>query len=658
MPHETTEQVQQQLFQERERQQPQQEVSPVQQTQQETPFLKTGFGRAAMHIMAGAAAGIGGRDGADALARGIQVGTALQGSYLRDEQFKRDSRRQQEGDELRRVGLRLDNQYKQKRLENAFDDDGKFLRNFQVLRNLTAGQTMKYKRESFERLTRRQPSDGTITYPIDENQAGAMQRISKGAETLSELDVLFFSLDQAESGNEQAKFISRALLTKSGMKVITADSGNRFIKTPFGTFPFEHDSAAKIKALYERDIFANEQKLQDIWQTRGKASSGAQKFMLNRIGGMDLDAKQSIQVAETYARDVASNPLQARSLNFAHTADRVLNQKDPGMLQYELPELLAEFKRGSVEFHQAKNGDFYVDGKSFNRYINKFNSGDDVKILDEANVKVDKNMIEDIMNRSGLNSKAEQYIQDAATISNMRSNSKAQAMEAEFAADFRKKISTQRAAAAGEGFKEEAAQNRIQRDIKQGRLAKHSFETIVDNLTYPVTEEIWNVEKAQLETVVTGEIPISQNPELIEEFENDAAKFAFRAKKNARSFNRFAAAYKNQFGGDLRKVIDSKSDEPKDIEDRKQAFSWMKQQGEEFSKIITDKTVETFKKNQIRKFMRNPQKFIKERLGQRQAVQGFNEQQQRAVEQQKKFNRDNAETASDITSRIIGSGEE
>jgi hypothetical protein len=404
--------------------------------------------------------------------------------------------------------------------------------------------------------------------------------------------------------------------------------------------------------LFERDIAANENKLSDIWKTRGKAQSGAQKFMLNRTGGMNLEAKQHIQLAETYAREIAENPLQARSLNFAHTVDRFLNKKDPEMSKFEVSELVTELKKGSVEFHQAKNGDFYVDGKSFNRYINKFNPNEDIKMLDDEKVKVDKNMVEDIMNASGINSKAEGFIKSAADISNIRTERQAAAMENEFAADLRGKRNTQVAAAEGEVLKTEAKQGKLQRDIKRGKLAGLSFDQIIDNATYTIEQDEFDLET---ETEVTRkvEVPLSSNPELIEEFENDAAKFAFRAKKNAKSFKRFSDAYKNQLGGNLKDDIENDEDTPEAKETRKRAFDWMKQQGEEFDKVINDKTVENFKKNLFRKFQRNPQKWINDRL------------RQKAIQQTKKRNEASAASedeaagiqADKTLDEVLGEGE-
>ncbi len=465
--------------------------------------MKEGFdwSSSALHILAGAAAGIGAKDGGEALQRGVYVGTALQNSRLKQRQFEQNSRDQEKFGKLKEEQMVLDNQYKQKRLDmmDAEKDSG-FLKRFQMLRSVTAPRAMSYRKSTFDRITQPVDTDGAMTYPLDEKDAEFVESVNKFAETEADTDALVYSLVQAEGGDKEAEFISKALGVKYGISTEVDSNGNKFFKTPYGAFPAEYASADKLKKRIREEKMAVEKKVTDLRRTRHLASSGAQKHMLNNMMESNLDSKQKVHIAEQYAKEISGNPIMARSQDFAHTAKSILEAKDPRMVQFELAELTTKLKKGNVSYHQnPKDGSYYVNGKEFNDYVNRYNSGDKVNVMPEGDgmIKVDENLVKDIYDRSGLNNLSDSYMSQVDKMSESRQNQMKVALQSELGMYAQKERLESDIKRESDIKSEEITDQRKAQKIQKGDWSKASPEEVIGAYQLNTTEvEVYNEELA------------------------------------------------------------------------------------------------------------------------------------------------------------------
>lgn len=457
------------------------------------------FNRAALHILGGAVAGFGARDGGEALERGVRVGTALQNSYLKEKQFYQNQQDSQRYNDLREKSMNLDMQYKQKRLD-AMDQDtagNDFLRRLDVLNKMTGGQSAGYRKDYISRATQPIATDG-LTYPIDEKQAELIDSMTKGSETLADLNMLMYSMHEAENSDsvsvkKEAQFASKVLGMKHGISIVDTPNG-KFIKTRHGSYPLAYESADKIRQAYENDVNSTRGKLEDIYRTRNTAASASQKHILKKISGMGLDVKQELQIAQQYSSEIVQNPVMARSMDIANSLDRLLSAKDPKFTQMEQAELASKFEKGNVIYSQdAQTGAFLVNPESLNEYINRFNGGEKVDVVDGMGVKggmvpVDATLVQDLFNRSGLNNLSEKYTTESKSIAERRVREASDKMRSEFSMYQQQKIFDAELDVKKTVAKEEALTQAKRDRIKGGDWTGASPDEVMDSNDFNATE--------------------------------------------------------------------------------------------------------------------------------------------------------------------------
>ncbi len=450
------------------------------------------FWRGAMHIVAGGLAGVSGRDGNDAIFRGAQIGSSLQNSYIKDQQFQQGMRDRKKYNQYRDEQHELDTEYKRKRndLMGARDADNEFMSDIKMMESLSSSRAMGYKGQSMSRLTARKPTDGSLTYPVNEKDAERIQSISKGHETLSEIDMLVYSMYESESGqSKKASKFAKILGMKHGVSIETGESGNRFIKTKFGAFPLELESAKKIKALYEKDVTSQEAKLSDIWSTRQTAYSGAQKHILGKMDDLNLDSKDKIIRAEEYAKKIASNPVQSKTMDFVHTFDRLVRSKDKEFSALEKAEVVNKLKKSGIEFHMSDKGEPYINAKQFDDAVNRLNPGERVEVIGGTEmVKVDEKLVSLMYGKSGLDNLSKEFTDKAKSDSNKRDQAIAQRAQQEFDMDLQGKMNTQKASVFGKELDDNRKQARLEKDILKKRWSKADPEQIMDTFQFKETE--------------------------------------------------------------------------------------------------------------------------------------------------------------------------
>jgi hypothetical protein len=458
------------------------------------------FNRGALHILTGAIAGWGARDGGEALERGVRVGSALQNSYLREKQFNQNQQDSQRYNDLREKSMNLDMQYKQKRLD-AMDQEESgnlFYKRLDAMNRMSQQQTAGYRKEYVTGASQPRPTDG-VTYPVSEKQAELIDNMTKGSETLADLNSLMYSMHEAETSNsksvkEEAGFMSKALGLKHGISVIDTPNG-KIIKTRHGNFPFSYESADKIRKAYENDVNSSRGKLEDIYRTRNNATSASQKFLMKNLADLHLDPKQSLLIAQQYSSDIAQNPVMERSMDLANRLDRLISVKDPKFAQMEKTELVNLLDKAEVKYMKSSDdGQYMINAASLNDYINRFNGGQRVEVADDmgvlgAMIPVDANLVKDIFNRSGLNNLKDTYINEAKDISDRRVKAMTQATQASFG-----EYAMKEEFKAGLAIREKVATDEALTASKQRRIVEKndwtgaSPDEVMDSYNFNVTE--------------------------------------------------------------------------------------------------------------------------------------------------------------------------
>ena len=464
----------------------------TQDTGQSNP-MDSSFWRTATHIVAGAAAGIGAKDGGEAMRNGVYVGTALQNSYLKEKQFEYNKTAKEKYDAQREESMELDNKLKRARLEqyeNSQKDDD-FLGELKAINSLLGGQTMSYRQPTFGRITTSQPTERMgLDYPLDEKEAERIESINKYSETMANVDAYMLSTEHYLSkGGKQSEIMSKALGAKLDMKIVTLGDGSKAVKTPFGFFEATHENASKIKALYQEKKLAEEQKLIQMRRTRHTAASGAQSYLLKHMNELNLDTKEKIHFAEKYSQEVAGKPHMARTMDFAHTANRLIKAKDKEFSQTEKAELANKLKKANVKFHQSDKGEYYIDGKSFNDYVNRFNNGERIEVMSDSMQKVDENLISQMYGRAGIDNLAQNLLTEAKGYSDRRTESQEAQLQSELGKFAQQARIASQAKAEAELMKEQVKGQKTQSDIIKGQWSKSSPEEIMNALQFNATEQ-------------------------------------------------------------------------------------------------------------------------------------------------------------------------
>lgn len=463
----------------------------TQDTGQKNP-MDSSFWRTATHIVAGAAAGIGAKDGGQAMRNGVYVGTALQNSYLKEKEFEYNRNAREKYNAQREETMELDNKLKRARLDqyenNQKDDD--FLGELKAINSLMGGRTMSYRQPTFRRITASQPTEKMgVDYPLDEKEAERIESINKYSETMANVDAFMLSTEHfLTKGGRQSEIMSKTLGTKLDMKVVTLGDGSKAVKTPFGFFEATHENASKIKALYQEKKLAEEQKLVQMRRARHTAASGAQSYLLKHMNELNLDTKEKIHFAEKYSQEVAGKPHMARTMDFAHTANRLIKAKDKEFSQTEKAELVNKLKKSNVKFHQSDKGEYYIDGKTFNDYVNRFNNGERIEVMSDSMQKVDENLISQMYGKAGIDNLAQNLLGEAKGYSDRRSEAQAQEMKAGLSIYAQKERIKAQASEEADLMKDQIKEQKTQRDIVKGKWSKSSPEEIMETLEFNATE--------------------------------------------------------------------------------------------------------------------------------------------------------------------------
>jgi hypothetical protein len=620
-------------------------------------FFDSGFNRAALHVIAGAGASIGSRDGVQALQRGAKIGSHLQNSYLKEKQFEENKRRQAESDVMRRERHDLDIQLGEARLGQAAKSD--FFSKLKATQALTQSRTSQYDRGFYNRVTKRQPTDGSLTYPIDEPMADRIKAHTRGSESRSNMDALFFSMDQAmnnpnPAAQKEAKFMSEIFLQKAGGTIIKGESGD-FVRFDWSdkAYPVNHASAREIKKDLDIKLQSEEDKIVGLYQTRNTAISGSQIHILNRLdasgAGGSLNTTEKALYAEQYSKEIASNPLQSRTMELAHKMKRLITGADKKSAQFEMAELSATFEKAGIKWDQyMSNGKFVVNGKQMNDYFNKFNRGTRVNVApDEDQVIVDEDLVKRMFETSGLNNLSDRYVDQAVSIAGKRDQAQAAQMEAKYGDQIRSgRISTQLAVEKQDALAG-ASDRRLMRDISKGKIAEHSYEKVKDNL-------VLDFGKGQQANF--RDIPgLSETVDFMAD-----RKFAAEMTKKS-SFGELSKKYKDQFGFNLKHVLMG-ADTDGDVSEEqassllRNALSWMATQDASIKKQYDGNKLESMRKAEVRKVIRNPRGYIEAMRGRNAAV-NQQQTQQNMNQQMDNKNKEAARKSKSVLDSLLPGGE-
>jgi len=587
-------------------------------------FFDSGFNRSALHIIAGAAGAIGSKDGMEAMQRGVAIGSGLQKSYLREKEFENNRRRQDDEDVRRDERHDLDMQIGESRLEQA--EASTFHRRLSTVQALTSKKTQQYRRNFYDRVTRRQPTDGTLTYPIDEPMADQIEQHTKSSETRSNMDALFFSMNAARDGSspaaqKEAKFMSDVYLMKAGGTIIKGESGD-FVKFDWTdkAYPVTMASAREIKKDLDIKLKAEEDKIVDLYKTRNLANSGAQIHILNRLnraGGDNsvIGGTEKALFAEQYAKEIAQSPLQTRSMGMAHSMKRLLSGQDKESSQFERAELVKQFEKAGIKWDQYKtNGKFVINGKQMNDYFNKFNDGPRITVAPEdEQVIVNDRLIKMMFDNSGLNNLSDKYVDKAVQFAGQKEQQIKAQMQAKFGAQMDEGRRDNQLAFEKKRGLAQVDKSIISDDIKSGAFSKYSYGEIIDNGKI-------NIKGKDGKPV---EVNARQVPGLVERIDYLAdKKFGKEISRKTNSAG-LQAKYRNEFGMSLKHVLlgSEKDKDGNPVDDNgegaarlKQALRWVSEQKEDIKKQYDGRKLESMKKSFYRTLQRNPDKWIKDQL--------------------------------------------
>jgi hypothetical protein len=463
----------------------------TQDTGQANP-MDSSFWRTATHIVAGAAAGIGARDGGQAMRNGVYVGTALQNSYLKEKEFEYNRAAREKYDAQREESMELDNKLKKQRLElyeNKQKDDD-FLGELKAINSMMGSQVMRNRQESFRRITASHPgAQEGLFYPLDEKEAEKIESVTKYSETMANVDAYMLATEHyLTKGGKQAELMHKALGAKLGLSIKTLDNGEKVVLTPFGTFPANYQNASKLKKMFHDKKLAEEQLLIQMRRTRHTAASGAQSYLLKHMSDLNLDSKDKLLIAQQYSKEIAGKPHMARTMDFAHTANRLIKSKDKEFSETEKAELVTKLKKANVNFHRSNKGEYYIDGKSFNEYVNRFNNGEPIKVMSDSMQKVDENLVSQMYGRAGIDNLAQNLLKEAEGYSEKRTQDQASQLQSELSKYAQKKRIDAQADIEADLLKEQAVTQKRTKDIVSGKWSKSSPEEIMETLKFNTTE--------------------------------------------------------------------------------------------------------------------------------------------------------------------------
>jgi len=453
------------------------------------------FGKAALSILSGAAAGastsnIGAGFGAG-LASVEQRRERERQSVIQNRQLQQQDTLTQQRIESGELKLEEQRQGFQRRQDQQAVSG--FEQELQMMSKLGEQNRIRYQKEYSSKATRPIETDGSITYGLDEDRTGLIDSHTRASKTLANVDSYVVSLERFLTSNnpaekKAAERMQRILGAELGYKYVPAQDGHlEQIKTPHGTFPVEFASAAKIKGFATRDVEANRKNYEHHNRTRSETGYAAQRTMYRAMEEMpDLSSNEAAGIAQGYQNAVQGNDYLSRNLKAGHTMDRLLKDKDPNQRKAEMISLSNIFDKGNVDYVPDPNGDFLVDAESYNKWVTKYNRGDQkINVIDDTGfVRVDEEFVNKVFNRSGLNSLKEKWVGQARSMNSRNNLSKREA------AGFKEEVATSeqfRKSGVGEKIKDTKIQRQAQSlsaDLPiEETLQRHVLKTPEGNIT-------------------------------------------------------------------------------------------------------------------------------------------------------------------------------
>lgn len=589
------------------------------------------FWRGAMHILGGAAAASTARNAGEAIYRGAQVGNALQNSYIKDQQFRYGLQRQSQMDQMKAQQHEMDLKLKQKRLDQYETDkaDDSFMRKLQMIDSLTAPTAMQNKRATMSRLTARQPTDGSLTYPIDQPRAERIIESTQSPQKLAKLKGLIFAFTESRNGSKAAQEYVDILGPELGISVEKTKDGTEYIKDKYlGTFPLDYESAHKIFERRKAMLESEESQLADMHRMRHLPAQGAMLHLDKRINELKLNIENpdKSRFLSQYAQEISNNPVQSALLDLAHPMDRLVKGKDGEMSKMEMQELANKFKKAGIKHnYDAETNEHFIDGKAFNDAINRFNPNERFSLLPEGQmVKVDDKLIATMFEDSGLNNLRDKYLSDMKQISDINDQNNANFLQSKLQAKKRDLMMSEEAKVYGDELAADSKERIKLRDIKAGKYSKYSFDEIAENVSFKVDDK---------------EFRLRDNPQILDVIENRATAELYKARSKNTEFKEMAKDFKNSYGIDLKDAIKDASipDVNGEAPVQDEAFDFMKswlRQNSDLSKTFESKFFENAKKRMLRSFLKNPG----ENLKAMQAINNFNNAQHAINAQRQKYN--------------------
>jgi len=397
------------------------------------------FGKAALSVLSGAAAGaatsnIGVGFGAG-LATVEQQRERERQRAIQDRQLQQRDILTQQRIEAGELGIQEQRARIQQREDQGVVSD--FKQELDAIMSINKPNMMRYQKENISKATKKLETDGALSYGINEIQGKLIDTRTRASKELALTDAYLFSLHRSITSDSPAE---KAAANRM-QRVIGLELGNEYIpaqgdkpariKTDYGIFPVEIASAQKIKDAAHAEVEAVRKNYEHHFRTRNLIGYAAEDTMYQGMSEMlDLKTGQLGKFAQGYLDEVQGNDFLGRNLTIAHGMDRILKSKDPDHIKYELSAISDILDKGGVKYHPDPNGEFYIDAKGFNEFVNRYNNeSQTINVIDGTGlVKVDEALVQKIFNRSGLTSLKDKWLSQADSMNKRNRQAKREAL--------------------------------------------------------------------------------------------------------------------------------------------------------------------------------------------------------------------------------------